>query len=338
MARRPTHELTIAGEQLRRLQLVELDILLELDRICRKNHIDYFLCGGTLLGAVRHGGFIPWDDDVDVGFFREDYERFCRIFQEQADSTKYFLQTWKTDRYYRWNYGKIRRLGTEYVRAGQEHMKYRTGISIDIFPYDYLPVDQALQKKIADSQEKIILDPYHTKWGWGELLKSKDMQPLRRQARKCACLRKIAYSIVGKYQDPRWYMRLGYGVLALIPGRFAAACLEKTARKYNDRSRYGGLRVRQFGYASDWKVPKQGWRTDHMSERTEIMFEGFPFLTIKNTHWYLSGGFGEGYMEMPPPEMRYAVAPASALDFGNVFREMDWCTEKYIQAEEYSHV
>ncbi|MCC8024803.1 MAG: LicD family protein [Clostridium sp.] len=332
---RPPTEIKITPCELRKLQMVELDILLELDRVCRQNHISYFLCGGTLLGAVRHGGFIPWDDDVDVGFFRRDYERFCQVFRQEADPSRYFLQTWKTDRHYRWNYGKIRRVGTEYIRAGQEHMKYKTGISIDIFPYDYLPIDEELHRKILSDVQKKFIRPDLFKWELSrEFLNSRDMRPIRVQARKCACLRKIAYSIVGKYQAPQWYMRLWYGLLSLLPGRAMAALLEKTACAYNDAEKYGGKGVRQFGYAFDWKQPSLGWRSDKLAERAEIEFEGFSLFTVKDTHWYLSSEFGENYMELPPKELRYAVAPASKIDFGNVFSQMEWCTEDYLHPEE----
>lgn len=337
MAKQPSEAIKLTPEQLRRIQLVELDILLELDRVCRKHQIDYFLCGGTALGAVRHSGFIPWDNDVDVGFLREDYERFCRIFPQEADASKYFLQTWKSDPHYLWNYGKIRRLGTEYVRAGQERMKYRTGISIDVFPYDYLPIGEELHREILANAYKVPLK-YHM-FGYRlpkKMWRSRAMRPLVNQARMCTFCRKATYSKVGRYQAESFHLRMGYWLLSLLPGRKMAALLERTARKYNDITVYGGRGIRQFAYASDWKYPSLGWNSDKLLERKEIQFEGFSLWTVKDTDWYLSSEYGTRYMELPPPELRYGVAPASKIDFGSVFEEMEWCTEKYFEMKEGS--
>lgn len=330
MIKRQTEEIKLTPDQIRRLQLVELDILLELDRICRKYNINYFLCGGTLLGAVRHKGFIPWDDDVDIGFLRVDYERFCKVFAQETDLNKYFLQTWKTDKNYRWSYGKIRRLGTEYVRSGQEHMKYVSGISIDIFPYDYLPFDLQLQKDLEKFSKWQIIDDFHRyEVIDSKFLKVKEMQKFRTQAFICGICRKILYSVVGKYQEPQLSVRLLFTVLALIPSRPVLKIMEENAQKYNDIEKYGGIRIRQFSYANDIIRPNIGWLAEKLKEFSEIEFEGFNFYMPKDYHWYLTGTYGTHYMELPPDYMRHGVAPVSKIDFGNVFAEMTWCTNDF---------
>ena len=80
-------------------QQCSLKILLEVDRICRKHDIPYFLTNGTLLGAVRHKGFIPWDDDADVGMFRPDYERFVSIVQQELQPPYEFVGMETSDKY-----------------------------------------------------------------------------------------------------------------------------------------------------------------------------------------------------------------------------------------------
>lgn len=77
---------------LRKMQLIQLEMLTEFDRICRKYEKEYFIIAGTLLGAVRHGGFIPWDDDVDVAMKREEYEKFCKICGKELSSKGIFCR------------------------------------------------------------------------------------------------------------------------------------------------------------------------------------------------------------------------------------------------------
>lgn len=79
-------------KQLRQLQLIELEMLLEVDRICRKYQIKYVITGGTLLGAVRHKGFIPWDDDADVALLRDEYERFKIACKTDLDISRFYFQ------------------------------------------------------------------------------------------------------------------------------------------------------------------------------------------------------------------------------------------------------
>ena len=128
------------GSLKRRVQLRLLDMLLYLDKVCKENGIDYRIDGGTVLGAVRHGGFIPWDDDVDVVIEnRKDYKKLCCCLKNHPHP-QYVLQNDETDEGCIKYWSTLRDLKSEYVhsdpyeRAIDSKMNYR-GLQIDIFPY-----------------------------------------------------------------------------------------------------------------------------------------------------------------------------------------------------------
>ena len=127
----------LTNEQLTKLKQVELEMLQEFIRVCKILNLKYYVIGGTLLGAVRHGGFIPWDDDIDVGMIREDYEIFVAKAQEYLPK-KYFLQTGRTDPEWCMHFAKIRDTQTLFVEKTVENKKMNHGIFIDIFPLDHI--------------------------------------------------------------------------------------------------------------------------------------------------------------------------------------------------------
>lgn len=128
--------MTDNNNTLKRLHGVLLEILIEFDRICRKHNIQYFLDSGTALGAVRHGGFIPWDDDIDVGMLRSEYDRFMEIAPEELSSL-FYLQSREVDANYNKYHAKLRRRHTIFPEEGTDSFEER-GIFIDIFPFDYI--------------------------------------------------------------------------------------------------------------------------------------------------------------------------------------------------------
>lgn len=122
---------------LRKAQLKMVDILVEIDKICEKHDIKYWLSYGTLLGAVRHKGFIPWDDDCDICMMREDYERFVEVASKDLPENL-FLQNHDTDPNFPRTMTKIRMKNTMLVEFDEsENEKYHQGIFVDIFIWDY---------------------------------------------------------------------------------------------------------------------------------------------------------------------------------------------------------
>lgn len=142
-------------QQLRRCQLKQLAILQEIDRICQKHHIGYWLDGGTLLGAVRHGGFIPWDDDIDIAMRKEDLKRFVEVAPSELPDTL-FLQSRKTEPGYPSPIAKVRDKNSFYVEPSDDMAAdYQKGLFIDIFPMiNYPTVSRRFVKRVAQGISK----------------------------------------------------------------------------------------------------------------------------------------------------------------------------------------
>ncbi len=118
---------------LREVQLCGLKILKEVVAVCEKNNLTYYLGWGTLLGAIRHKGFIPWDNDIDILMPIDDYRRFLRLAERELPSWL-FLQTYQTDRGYNEMWAKVRANGTTSMPVAWKEYKIHLGIGIDIFP------------------------------------------------------------------------------------------------------------------------------------------------------------------------------------------------------------
>ncbi len=122
---------------LKELHGVLLEILCEFDRICREHGLKYSLAWGTMLGAVRHGGFIPWDDDVDVIMERSDYDRFCELCKTELKEG-FFFQTKESDKNYWYNVGRLRKNNTAMIYEDWKNAGFHLGLYIDIQPLDHI--------------------------------------------------------------------------------------------------------------------------------------------------------------------------------------------------------
>lgn len=156
------------NETLKRLQAMELDILKEVDSICRKNTIKYYLIGGTLLGAVRHKGFIPWDDDIDIVMPRKDFICFEKVCEKELRKDLTLKNSKNSSNYL--THTKVEKKKTVFISKEQNELNIGqdNGISIDIFPLDsgdkkYISLYEFKQKMMYKINEYLMVENYHLK-------------------------------------------------------------------------------------------------------------------------------------------------------------------------------
>ncbi len=153
------------SELRKKIWAVEFDLLLELDRVCKKHGLKYFLWGGTLLGAIRHKGFIPWDDDIDVALLREDYDKLSDLAQEFRHP--YFMMTPYTDRNSFYSNIKLKNSNTTCLNEILLFQGFHQGIGIGIFPLDNVKLEDYEQNRsriyelvMANSTYMRLTNPY----------------------------------------------------------------------------------------------------------------------------------------------------------------------------------
>ena len=263
----------ISEEELKQIQAIQQDLIQEVARICRKCGIHFNMVGGTMLGAIRHKGFIPWDDDADIGFLRTEYEKFREACKSELNHEKYYMQDLRDTEGYRWGYGKLRRKNTEFIRLNQEFMPYGQGISIDLMPFDNVP-DSFLARRIHFF--------------------------------RCFLYRKLFWSEVGSRSEKNIWIRFLYKGMRLIPMKQ----IVKSYQRFIDSGQKKKTRLvriltfptpkKVYGYERRWYTQLQPYPFG------EMMLPG-----AKDYDGYLQVKYGN-YMELPPIEKR-KTHPVSKL-------------------------
>ena len=246
------------------LQKLILYIAYEIIRICEKNDIPYNITAGTLLGAVRHKGFIPWDDDFDIAMSREDYERFLKACKKDLDTSVFFLQTADTDRKFAYSMAKVQLLGTEIIEEFSIGVDIHHGIFVDVFPYDKLP-SGSMSRKLFLAKNHLLKTILWIKCGYG----------------------------VKEHSN-----RTGYKILRFV-GKFTS--IEKLKKKiYTHITKYNNQDV-QDCFTSDY--PDEKMEEKWLSNRASYEFEGHDYWGFRDYDEYLSSLYGD-YMTLPPESER----------------------------------
>lgn len=263
----------ISEEELKQIQKIQQELIQEVARICKKCGIHFNMVGGTMLGAIRHKGYIPWDDDADIGFLRTEYEKFREACKTELNHEKYYMQDLRDTEGYRWGYGKLRRKNTEFIRLNQEFMPYEQGISIDLMPFDNVP-DSYLARRIHFF--------------------------------RCFLYRKIFWSEVGSRSEKNVWIRILYKGLRLIP-------MKQVVKSYQRFIDSGQKQKTQLVRILTFPTPKgvYGYERKWYTQLTSYPFGEMMLPGAKDYDGYLQVKYGD-YRELPPMEKR-KTHPVSQL-------------------------
>lgn len=250
--------------ELRNLQLTQLEILKLVKTICSQNNLTYYLVGGTLLGAVRHNGFIPWDDDLDIAMLRSDYNKFIDLCKNGVLGEEYFLHHTEIDPNYWLPFAKIKKNNTLFDEAVYRNINTHKGIFIDIFPLDFIPKNYGIM--------------YHLR---AKIIKKISLVIIMKKVGKISC--DFVTNILDK-------------LLFLVSIKRLARFRDLLCARYS-HGRY------IISYGSNYKYTKQTMPFEYYKPATPILFEGELFYAPNKYIKYLEHLF-KNWEELPPKEER----------------------------------
>lgn len=277
------------SQTLKRLQMAELDILKVFDRTCEKYGINYFLDWGSLIGAVRHGGFIPWDDDMDVSMTRKDYEKFKKIFASEL-SKDYILATPIFHKGYCGVVIKLMRKHTKFVPEFSKEMKCELGIHIDIFVWDNL----------CDSKVSMNIQLIGTRiFSYLIFLCGSSNPEISGNGLLKVILQKVC--------------KMMHFILSRIPRceNFFYRCFEKVSKMGNRKT------TRRVATFQTPNILKYAFNKDALEPYHRIEFEGCKVSVTNNYKEHLQQSYGD-YMKLPPKDQRENHC-AYMVDFGGMY-------------------
>lgn len=145
----------LVSAEMKKVWAVQIDLLKKLLQVCEKHNLRIFADGGTLLGTVRHKGYIPWDDDIDMVMLRPDYDKLVNVATKEFDHP-YFFQCGYTEKYYPRGHAQLRMDGTTAILSNPAFVNTHHGIFIDIFPYDAVPDDEKEMNNQIEERNKLF--------------------------------------------------------------------------------------------------------------------------------------------------------------------------------------
>lgn len=264
---------TYEPEVLKKLQKAELDILKDFAAVCDKYKLPYFLVFGSAIGAVRHKGFIPWDDDTDVAMLRKDYDRFLQVVDKELGD-RYKILTPEIDNNYAGTVTHLQRKGTKFVAEFSKDLKCDMCIDLDIFPLDHV----AMNPRMAKFQELTALF-------WGKLLF------LWGTPHPVINLKGVKGAAAG------WICAFAHYALRIlhISPRFLFRRFKKAATRYNGkRAKYVTI------FEGYWPLRKKIIKKDIFPLK-KVLFEDMETYIPANNHEFLKSIYGD-YMQLPPKE------------------------------------